>query len=329
MSNADHSIGIENSTVGVASTGKNANIFERCAIYSLGENGALSERPPIDLSYYRINRQDQLSALESRTSERRSRPMVCIFRGDVSQCLDKFLECLCGFDWQIRVFGRGNPPFRAFIDWPWGAADAGIIRHKVLAWLANKLDFPPERGTPEAINAATKHQPVVIHTMITPKKFAKLPDGRAALEQFMEFWESWPGRDHSNAPFLVCIMVLRGRFQKVETARMTLRWLFARIIGGGHHEAPDIDECVQTLSDDPLVAPEFKSVAFDDVYVWSQEHDILERIRLSGLDSGAAIQQIFDASDSQFITMQDLAEALAAKFPLPLPAHPHPKPNNQ
>jgi len=335
MSGSDQSVGIDNSRVGVASTGTNASIhspvYENCAFYEMGVNGDLSSHrgaaPPIHLSYYRINRLDQLAALESIRPG--GRPRVCVFHGDVSQCLDKFLECLCESHWKNRVFGPAREISYGFVNWPWGKTDADDVRREVLDSLALAFSGPDERGTPEAIHAVTKNTPTLVQTMITPEGFSELSDGPAALRRFVEFWESWPERGRSDAPFLACVVVLKGRNIAESPARPGRWWRWFGGITGAFRKPRDIDACVQEMSADQVVAPEFASVIFDHVYAWAKERDIRDRVSRSGLDPAAAIQEIFDQRDAPSVPMRDLAQALAAKFPMPLPPRPAPIPRNR
>lgn len=324
MSGSDQSVGIDGSRVGVASTGPNASIhsplYENCAFYEMDVNGDLSSHrgaeSSIDLSYYRINRLDQLAALESIRPG--GRPQVCVFHGDVYECLDKFMECLCKSHWKNRVFGPAKEILYAFINWPWDKADADEVRREVFNSLALELLDPNEPGTPEAIHAVTKNTPTLVQTMITPEGFSGLPDGPAALRRFVEFWESWPERGRSDAPFLACVVVLKGRNIAESPAwpARQRRWFGG--ITSAFRKPRGIDACVQEMSADQVVAPEFASVIFDHVYVWAKEHDIRDRVSRSGLDPASAIQEIFDQHDAPSVPMQHLAQALAAKFPLPV-----------
>jgi hypothetical protein len=325
MSGSDQHVGIDKSRVGVASTGANASIaspvYDHCSFVEMNVNGDLSTHrgaaPSIDLSYYRINRLDQLAALESFRSG--GRPRICVFYGDVSQCLDKFLECLCGSHWKTRVFGPAGKIFHKFVNWPWEKADADDVRREALNSLAKEFSIPDEQGTPEAIYAATQSTPTLVQALISSGRYSELPDGPAALQRFVEFWDSWPERGRSGAPFLACMVVLKDRNIAENPARPARRRPWLDRIAGAFRKPQDIDACIQKMAADQLVVPEFSSVIFDHVYAWAKEHDIRDRVGRSGRDPAAAIQEIFDDHQCRRIPMQALAQDLSEKFPLSRP----------
>ena len=264
------------------------------------------EHPPIDLSYYRIDRNDHIQWIGSGLKDRDGQAAIFAVHGHILECHDKFLECLCEFHWSAQVFPGGSKPKLFCLNWP-ATGDSERIFDEVGRELANQAGLPEDRADPDAFNERTASTPVVACAFLSSGSLRKPESQRRIFEGFREFWSNWPSRSRRRAPLLAIL----GIMYRSETQTGRNWWPFgkssmSRINAGLRKRLPRFWG--------EALLPCLESVSLEDVLSWTGEPDIRERCNRSGRSVQAEIGEVFAASERMH--MAELAKDLARRFPM-------------
>jgi len=260
----------------------------------------------IDLSYYRINRRKQIESLGAFLKEPDGKPIILALDGHILECHDKFLECLCEFYWNAKIFPGGSKPKLFPVNWP-VTDDPDEIRAEVGRELANQAGLPEDRAHPGMFNERTGHAPVVVFSCFSSSLLKNSDRQRKVFEGFRKFWSDWPARPRRSAP-LFAILGIMYRSSESEKPKW---WPFGRSTTNRINQR--LRKNLPRFWSEEML-PGLEAVSLDDAIAWTRETDIRERCARSGRSISAEIEGVFDPKERMH--MSELVEALAGKFPM-------------
>jgi len=324
MNTANRSVDLQDSSAEIIQTGDKSkiNITSNLFKIEVSEKGSVrvhdASNPVIDLSYYRLDRNLQLSKLEIALSENTDPPCVCLLAGDPAECLEKFLECIASAESHYRLFRIRDKPLLKYIKWPWDEKNPERVRERVLREFANEVQLSPDLATPEAINRKTRDKPLLVRVQITSKCFWSPKSDGDEIAAFTQFWKEWPPRERLDAPLVVFVSLLNRQSKEQTAARgffQRLSLWFRREEKSADHAYDLIAECLNACAPNRVALPPLCPVEFDHVVDWADEADIRARCRQDGCDPAAAINEIYQERSA--IPMQEIAKTLSERFPIP------------
>ncbi|MDM8535880.1 hypothetical protein QUF70_03930 [Desulfobacterales bacterium HSG17] len=261
---------------------------------------------------YLVDRRQQVDCLDKavNTGNKPGSPKICLVHGDETQCLEEFIQCLQHRYWQeFEPRNRSMAvPKLILLDWPYFLDNEQEISDRIIKDISSLL--PRELHFSDNIfDAVNKsHNGALLICTFTSSN--RLKHKKEIVEQFINFWSSWPSRG-AGGVFVSCLVIKYSHKKEAYTKKFFD--MFYRIFKNNSDKLTNQDiRDILNVRHSQCLVPELEGIEKDHADAWTRLHEVQEICIKKNLQPGSIIREIF--KNQEIISMETLAKELKTKF---------------